>query len=94
MSKWIKRQEFEAIFAPINAQGKNIWAIHRIKKLPSEIIEMAMQLSTLDFINYIRLTDEILAASSELKGLRKAGVIMDWSGGFWDKIKAKHNKID
>ena len=55
---------------------------------------MAMQLSTLDFINYIRLTDEILAASSELKGLRKAGVIMDWSGGFWDKIKAKHNKID
>ena len=57
MSKWIKRKEFEQIFAPINANGKNIRVIHRINELPSEIIDIALRLSALDFIKYIKLTD-------------------------------------
>jgi len=149
MSKRIKRKEFEKIFATINAGVKNIWVIHRVKELSSEIIDIALRLSALDFINYVRITDEILAASNELKGLRikepvttmnhptaigieilyylnyktinfneinspvkgngskmvsailtdlpndwKVAVMMDWSDGFWDKMKEKHKDIE
>jgi len=38
MSKWIKRKEFESLFASVNAEGKNIWVIHSVKELPSEVI--------------------------------------------------------
>lgn len=68
MSKWIKRKEFEKIFTLINAKGKNIRVIHRVNELPSEIIDIALRLSSLDFINHIKITDQILSASNELKG--------------------------
>lgn len=145
----MKRKDFDSLFATKNAEGKNIWVIHRVKELPSEVIEMALRLSTLDFIKHIRLTDQTIAASSEIKGIRvkepvteldhptaisieilyhsyfkaidffeinsptkgngskmvnavltdfpkdwKAAVVMDWSGGFWKKMKKKHFEIE
>ena len=145
---WIKRKEFESLFATVNAGGKNIWVIIRVKELPSEVIEMALRLSSLDFIKHIRITDQTIAASSEIKGTRvkepiteldhptaisieilyhiaykcidfyeinspvkgnvnkmvsavlinfpkdwKSAVVMDWSGGFLNKMKEKHSDI-
>ena len=120
-----------------------------MKELPTEVIEMALRLSSLDFIKHIRITDQTIAASSEIKGTRvkepiteldhptaisieilyhiafkiidfyeinspikgngnkmvsavlkdfpkdwKAAVVMNWSGGFWDKMKEKHYEIE
>ena len=148
-TNWIKRKEFDSLFATVNAGGKNVWVIHRVKELPSEVIEMALRLSSLDFIKHIRITDQTIAASSEIKGTRvkepiteldhptaisieilyhpaykvidffginspvkgngnkmvnavltdfpdewKAAVVMDWSGGFWDKMMEKHCNIE
>lgn len=143
--KWIKRKEFEKMFAPFNDNGTQIWVIARVKKLPLEIVNMAVRLAHLDFINYVRVCDETLAASSEnypkrpkvpittmnhetsigiqviysmeyqtinffdinspIKGFGskmvdavfqdfsnewQPAVAMDWSNGFWDKMKEKY----
>ncbi len=68
MDRWIKRKDFEKMFAPFIDNGTNIRVVQRVNALPSEIITIAIQLATLDFIKYIKLTDHIIAASSELKG--------------------------
>jgi hypothetical protein len=149
MDNWIKRKEFDTMFSPIIQNGTDIWAIHRLKELPVEIINMAIRLSTLDFIKYVKLTDDSIAASSEIAVTRvknpittpdhlsatgitilfepkykyinfyeinstirgcgskmveavftgfpmdwQATVVMDWSEGFWDKMKKKHSTID
>lgn len=149
MRKWVKKQEFEKLFLPYKDKGKQIWVINRVKKLPDEIVNMAIRLAELDFINYIRICDETLAASSEnypkrpkvpitrmnhdtaigiqilyspsyktidffdinspvkgngsrmvdaiLKDFPKdwqPAVVMDWSDGFWDKMKEKYNKLE
>jgi hypothetical protein len=39
--------------------------ITRIKQLPIEIVNMAVSLAELDFIRYVRICNETLAASSE-----------------------------
>jgi len=65
MGKWVKKQEFEKLFLPYKNSGKQIWVINRVKQLPDEIVKMAVRLAELDFINYIRICDETLAASSE-----------------------------
>ncbi|HED05459.1 MAG TPA: hypothetical protein ENI61_02100 [Ignavibacteria bacterium] len=65
MGKWVKKQEFEKLFLPYKNSGKQIWVINRVKQLPDEIVKMAIRLAELDFINYIRICDETLAASSE-----------------------------
>ncbi len=148
MKTWIKRKEFEKLFFKYNDIGKQIWVITRIKELPVEILNMAIRLAELDFINYIRICDETLAASSEnypkrpkvpvthmnhdtatgvqilyspsyktidffdinspvkgngskmvdaiLKDFPKGwqpAVVMDWSNGFWDKMKEKYNSL-
>jgi hypothetical protein len=145
----IKRKEFEKLFLPFNENGKQIWVISRVKELPVPIINMALNLAELDFIKYINISDESLAASSEnypnrpkvpitqvdhksaigiqilynlsynyinffdinspIKGNgtkmvdaifkdfpkdMQAAVVFDWSGGFWDKMKEKYNKIE
>ncbi len=53
------------MFAPFNNNGILIWVIARVKKLPSEMVNMAVRLSNLGFIKYMRIYDETLAASSE-----------------------------
>ncbi len=149
MTKWLKRKDFEAVFSPLTSKGKQIHVISRVKELPYGIVEMALRLAELDFIKFIRICDETLAASSEnypkrpkvpitkvdhqtaigvqilyseyhkfinffdinspIKGngskmadaiLRdfpkdwKPSIVMDWSNGFWDKMKEKYNELD
>lgn len=144
----MKRKEFEKVFLPFNESGKQVWVIARVNKLPKEIVQMAINLASLDFIKYIRICDETLAASSEnylnrqkvpvtkvnhdtaigiqilyntkyrvidffdinspIKGYGskmadailknfpenwQPAVIMDWSDGFWMKIKGKYKNL-
>jgi hypothetical protein len=65
MKKWLIKKEFNSLFLPYSADGKQIWVITRIKQLPIEIVNMAINLAELDFIKYVRICDETLAASSE-----------------------------
>ncbi len=65
MTKWIKRKEFEKIFLPFNENGKQVWIIGRVKKLSLPVVNMALNIVALDFIKYVRICDETLAASSE-----------------------------
>ena len=149
MSRWLKKKEFEKLFLSFNDSGKQIWVISRVKQLPIEIINMAIRLAELDFIEYIRICDETLAASSENypnrpkvpithmnhdtaigiqilysptyktvdffdinspikgNGSKMADAIlqdfpkdwqptvtMDWSNGFWDKMKDKYDHLE
>ncbi len=61
----LKRKEFEKLFLPFNESGKQIWVIGRVKELSLPIVNMALNLVTLDFIKFINISDEALAASSE-----------------------------
>jgi hypothetical protein len=61
----LNRKEFTAMFQPFKELGKQIWVITRVKKLPSEIVKMAINLASLDFIKYVRICDDTLSASSE-----------------------------
>jgi hypothetical protein len=149
MKKWINRKEFKNYFSHNNQSGTDIWVVSKVKKLPIEIVNMAIRLANLDFINYVRICDETLAASSEnypnrpkvpitnmnhetaigiqilystayktinffdinspIKGNGgkmvdaifkdfsedwQPAVVLDWSNGFWDKIKEKYRKDD
>lgn len=145
----MKRKEFEKLFAPFNENGKQIWVIGRVKELSLPIVNMTLNLAALDFIKFINISDEALAASSEnypkrpkvpitrmnhetaigvqilysvshkyinffdinspIKGNGskmvdavfndfpkdwQAAVVMDWSSGFWDKMKEKYKNIE
>lgn len=145
MDKWLDKKTFEAEFAPFTDNGTQIWVIAKVKKLPLEIVKMAIRLANLDFINYVRVCPETLAASSENHSKRpkvpicevghetaigihilyssdyktidfydinspkkgfggkmveavfndfpkdwQPAVLMDWSDGFWDRMKEKH----
>ncbi len=145
----MKRKEFEKLFLPFNESGTQVWVITRVKELPDEIIQMAVNLAQLDFIEYVRICDETLAASSEnypkrpkmpithvnhdtaigiqilydttyksidffdinstIKGngskmvaavLKdfpndwQPVVLMDWSNGFWDRMKEKYKYLN
>ena len=147
--KWVLRKEFEKVFLPYIEKGTQIWVITRVKKLPTEIIEMAIRLADLEFIKYVRICDETLSASSEnypkrpkvpitnmnhetaigvqilycmsyktidffdinspvkgngsemvdaiLEDIPKGwqpAVILDWSNGFWEKMKEKYNNLE
>ena len=145
----MKRKEFENEFLTFIENGKQVWVITKVKELPIEIVTMAKNLAELDFLKFIRITDESLSASSEnyanrpkvpitdmnhdtaigvqilystdyktidffdinspikgngskmvdaiLKNFPKdwqPAVVMDWSDGFWDKMKEKYNNIE
>jgi hypothetical protein len=145
----MKRKEFEKEFLTYNQNGKQVWVITKVKELPIEIVNMAKNLAELDFLKFIRITDESLSASSEnypnrpkvpithmnhetaigiqilyntgyktidffdinspIKGHGskmvdtifkdfpddwQPAVIMDWSNGFWEKMKKKYNKYE
>lgn len=145
----MKRKEFEKEFLTYNENGKQVWVITKVKELPPEIVAMAKNLADLDFLKFIRISDESLSASSEnypnrpkvpithmnhdtaigiqilystdyktidffdinspvkgngskmvdaiLKDLPKdwqPAVVMDWSDGFWDKMKEKNKDIE
>ena len=67
---FIKRKDFEKIFSEFVIKNKDILAINRIRELHKDIIDIAVRLVSLDFINYVRITDEIIVASSEATGTR------------------------
>lgn len=145
----MKRKEFEKEFLTYSKNGKQVWVITKVKELPKEIVTMAKNLADLNFIKYVRISDESLSASSEnypnrpkvpithmnhdtaigiqilystdyktidffdinspvkgngskmvdaiLKDLPKdwqPAVVMDWSDGFWDKMKEKYKNIE
>ena len=149
MSSWLKKKEFEKSFLSFNDGGTQIWVISRVKQLPIKIVNMAIRLAELDFIRYVRICDETLAASSENypnrpkvpithmnhdtaigiqilysptyktvdffdinspikgNGSKMADAIlqdfpkdwqptvtMDWSNGFWDKMKEKYDHLE
>ncbi len=150
MKKRIGRKKFDKLFATYcDEKNTQIWVITRVKLLPVEIIDMAIRLANLEFIKYVRICDETLAASSEnypkrpkvpitqmnhetavgiqilyntayksidffdinspIKGngskmvdaiLKdfppdwQPAVVLDWSNGFWDKMKEKYNRIE
>jgi hypothetical protein len=70
MKKLIKRKDFDKKFSELAGENKKIWAITKIKELNSEIIDIAIRLASLDFINYVRITNETISASNEVKGTR------------------------
>lgn len=53
------------MFHPYVESGTQIWVINKIRELPIEIIQFALNLAALDFIKYVRIDSEIIAASSE-----------------------------
>jgi hypothetical protein len=61
----VKREEFENLFLPFNERGKQIRVIVRVKELPLPIVKIALNLAALEFINFVNISDEALAASSE-----------------------------
>ena len=65
---FIKRKDFEKIFSEFATENKKIWAISKVKELHKNIIDIAVRLFNLDFINFVKITNEIIAASSEIKG--------------------------
>ena len=65
MKRWMQRKEFEAIFMPINSDGKQMHVVTKVKKLPYDIVGMAVRLAELDFIKYVRICDKSIMASSE-----------------------------
>jgi len=65
MRKWLNKKKFNKLFLPYNEGGKQIWVITGVKKLPTDIVKMAISLSDLEFIRYVRICDETLSASSE-----------------------------
>jgi|GEM_PF-668564 len=65
MNKWVKIKDFENLFRTYNETGKQIWVVGRVKKLPLVIVTMALNLLELDFIRFVCICNETLAASSE-----------------------------
>lgn len=61
----MNRKEFDKLFLPFNESGTQVWVITRVKELPDAIVQMAFNLAQLDFIKFVRICDETLAASSE-----------------------------
>lgn len=61
----MKRKEFEKEFLTYSENGKQVWVITKVKELPTEIVTIAKNLADLDFIKYVRISDESLSASSE-----------------------------
>lgn len=66
----ITSKEFNRQFLPFNEIGKHIWIMPNINILPKEIVDMALNLLQLHFINYLQITDSTLAASSQIDNIR------------------------
>ena len=64
----VKRKDFEKTFSAASIGGKKIWAITSVKELHKDILDVTVRLSNLDFINYVKITDGTIIASSDAKG--------------------------
>jgi len=63
----VKRKDFEKKFSEFTTENKKIWAISKVEELNEDIIELAVRLSCLDFINYVKITNKAIIASSDRK---------------------------
>ena len=63
----MKRKDFEKKFSECTTENKKIWAVNKVKELDEDIIELAIRLGSLDFINHVRITNDAIIASSEIK---------------------------
>jgi hypothetical protein len=63
----VKRKDFEKIFSEIATENKKIWAVSKVEELDKDIIDITIRLFGLDFINYVKITNETIIASSERK---------------------------
>jgi len=143
------RKNAESAFVKFNENGKSVWMIHKIKNIPIELFDVAFRLAELDFIKFVRITNDSISASNEIEGSRikipvtkmnhasaigikivfhyefktlefyeinsaikgngskmvdsvfvdfpldwQVAVVMDWSNGFWDKMKERYDKIN
>lgn len=61
----LKRKQFEELIRPINKTNTQLWVITKIKELPKPVVDIAIQLAKLDFINYVRITADMIEASSD-----------------------------
>lgn len=61
----MNREKFEKVFFQFNESGTQVWVVTRVKELPDEIVQMAVNLAQLEFIKYVRICDETVSASSE-----------------------------
>ena len=66
----IKRKYFEKTFLEFATKNKKIGAIGTVKELHQDIIDIAVRLADLEFINYVRISNEAITASSEIKGTK------------------------
>ena len=63
----VKRKDFEKKFSELTTENKKIWAISKVEELNEDIIELVIRLVCLDFINYVKITNEAIIASSDRK---------------------------
>lgn len=61
----MKRQHFEKEFLTYNENRKQVWVTTKVKKLPAKIVTITKNLAELDFLKFIRISEESLSASSE-----------------------------
>lgn len=58
-------KEFENIFKAYHDKDTPIWLVAGVHELDDLVIKLAIRLADLDFIKYVRICDQYLAASSE-----------------------------
>lgn len=61
----ILKKEFGNIFKPYHDRDTQIWVPKGVSELDDLVIKLAIGLAGLDFIKYVRICDQYLAASSE-----------------------------
>lgn len=61
---YLTKKELDLLFKEKMINKTQIWVKTKVKELPKFIVEMALELSKLDYINYIQLCDELLTASN------------------------------
>ena len=68
---FVKRKCFEKTFLEFSVKNnKEIWAISSVRKLHKDIIDIAVRLVNLEFIKYVKISNETIIASSEVKGTK------------------------
>jgi hypothetical protein len=61
----ILKKEFNNIFKAYHDRDTQIWVATGVNELDDLVIKLAIRLADLDFIKYVRICDQYLAASSE-----------------------------
>jgi hypothetical protein len=65
MAMKILKKEFNNIFKAYHEKDSKVWVVTGINELDDLVIKLAIRLADLDFIKYVRICDQYLAASSE-----------------------------